>query len=132
MKIILLTGRPNTGKTTTLNMVYNQLTQGMTNPPHKQIIQGGSANDFECVFQNNNTINNKTVAIFSMGDILYMIYDAIIRYMNNSDVLIVAHSQGGYIKDKLIQTITNNNPPHCVIKKTANNANDCQNIINNI
>jgi len=35
MKIILLAGNKYIGKTTTLNMVYNQLAQNMPNPPQQ-------------------------------------------------------------------------------------------------
>jgi hypothetical protein len=143
VKIILLTGNPRTGKTTTFNMVYDQLTQGMSPLPTKYKIKGGSANDFECTLM----YKRKDIAIFSMGDHLHRIYEAIIKYINK-DVLIIAHSKGGYVMDKIPRNIARyRSPPHslhCVINKTvsrnpnnnamniANNTIDCQTIISNI
>jgi tRNA uridine 5-carbamoylmethylation protein Kti12 len=126
MRIILLTGKPHSQKTTTLNMVYAQLTQGIKNPPPKQKIKNAPAADFECIL----SYKGNSVAIFSLGDILYRVYEAIIKY-SNVDVLIIAHSQGGNAKNsfsKVVGSFTQ----HCVIHKTTSNPNDCQNIISHI
>lgn len=107
-------------------MVYAQLTQGMSNPPPKQTIPNAPATDFECTL----SYKGKSVAIFSLGDTLYRIYEAIIKY-SNVDVLIIAHSQGGNTKNSFPMTV-GSYPQHCVIHKTNSNANDCQNIISHI
>jgi hypothetical protein len=127
MKIILLMGPPRSQKTTTLNMLYALLTQGLSNPPPKMLIQNIPAPDFECVIP----YNGKNVAIFSMGDILYRTYDAIIKYCPIADVLIIAHSTSGNGKMRLFTSV-NAYPQHYVVVKTTNNAADCQNIISKI
>jgi len=130
MKIVLLAGNHSTGKTTTLNLVYDQLILGMKNPPPKAKIQFGSPSDFE---SSPLLYNKKTVAIFSLGDILYRIYDAIIKYCGTVDVLIIACRTGGTEFNALVATVQGC-PQHQVIYKTplANNNADCQTIINSI
>jgi GTPase SAR1 family protein len=125
MKIILLVGPPSTGKTTTLNDLYAQLTQGLPNPPPKIPIAPPA--DFECVIP----YQGKQAAIFSMGDTEYRNYEAIIKYCGIVDVLILAHSTDGSGKMRL-PTIIAACPQHHLIPKTINNAADCQSIISNI
>jgi len=130
MKIILLSGNHSIGKTTTLNLVYDQLIQGMQNPPPKKKIQFGSPDDFE---SSPLQYNGKTVAIYSLGDTLYRVYDAIIRYCGTVDVLIIACRTGRSEFDALVATVQGC-PQHQVIHKTsrAKNKADCQSIINSI
>ncbi len=87
MKIILLSGNPNTGKTSTLNLVYDELISlGGTILTAKSKL-GGNQNDFECLLK----FNSKVVAIFSMGDYKYICYEAVAKY-SNCDYLVLAYS----------------------------------------
>jgi broad-specificity NMP kinase len=106
MKIILLSGAPNCGKTTTLNLVYDQMTSGMPSLPTKTRI-GENPMDFECEFD----YKEKRVAIFTVGDYLYSITkpnlrEAVIKY-SRVDVLILAHSTGGSTKNAFAATVGN-------------------------
>ena len=130
MKIIMLSGNQNTGKTTTLKLVYDQLAQNMPSPPQAQPIQGGDYGDFESSPLRH---NGKTVAIYSLGDTLYRIYEAIIKYCGTVDVFIVACSTGqNKANFNALVSYVQAYPQHCVISKTKNNDADCQGIIGNI
>jgi tRNA uridine 5-carbamoylmethylation protein Kti12 len=123
MKIILLSGKPNTGKSTTLNLLYDKLTKnGVTNIiTNKSILGNPVQKDFECVV----TYNNKNIAIFSMGDYYGPFIDAIIKY-SNCYALILAYNETFAKKlDKIIGSYSH----HCVIKKSSSNVNDCEKII---
>jgi tRNA uridine 5-carbamoylmethylation protein Kti12 len=134
MKIILLTGKPKSGKTATFKVLYNKMTQGMAEKPIKKRILN-SRYDFECEMK----YNDKEVALFSLGDIMYMVYEAIIKY-SEKDYLILAHSQGGSQMDRIKESVKKYKQ-HCVIDKTvskpnasqqtkdADNMKDCQRII---
>lgn len=135
MKIILLSGKPKTGKTTTFKVLYDQMTKGMKNPPIKHRILN-SVNDFQCMPF---LYKSKKVALFSLGDIMYLVYEAIIKY-SEVDYLILAHSQGGSQMDRISAAVEQYDQ-HCLIPKTvskpnasqqtkdADNMKDCQNII---
>ncbi len=96
MKIIMLKGPNDSGKTSTLHLVYNKLTSNKdvkhienkkitSNPPNK-------IEDFACILE----YDNKKVAIFTMGDYVKGkngIWNVINDYTNKSvDVLIIANS----------------------------------------
>jgi hypothetical protein len=123
MRIIILTGTGHSYKTTTLNLVYDALTQGMNPLPPKQPIQYGSPRDFECQF----LYQGKPVAIFSLGDTLYRVIDAIIRYAH-VDVLILALSKKGGGVQRFENSISSC-PNHYVHQKTSNNTQDCTAIV---
>lgn len=91
MKIIMLKGPNNSGKTMTLNLVYDEL----VNNRQAKIIEPRTAisnNDFSCLLE----YKGLKVAIFSMGDYvkdINSIWNAIKNYTNKSaDVLIIANS----------------------------------------
>jgi hypothetical protein len=128
MRIILLTGAPHSQKTTTLNDVYAQLTIGVSNPPLKQPIQYGSSNDFECIVPYRNTAGQMlNVAIFSLGDTLYRVQEAVVKY-SLADVLILALNQNGNTKVAYAQRVQNCSQ-HKVVPKTGSNNTDCQTIL---
>jgi len=125
MKIILLSGEPNKGKTSTLNLLYDKITQnGMENIIVKRKQLGNQKNDFECVL----TYKNKEIAIFSMGDYLNACIDAIIKY-SNRDVLVLAYSE---IFNKKLDKIIGDFSYHCVIRKTEPDEIICNKIISEL
>lgn len=90
MKLILVTGPSNCGKTTTIRNVFNKLCgekkqkasnvlfyneEGIGYPPGK---------DFEAIIK----YKNKMVAFYSMGDVKSCCVDALIKYAG-ADVLIM-------------------------------------------
>jgi tRNA uridine 5-carbamoylmethylation protein Kti12 len=123
MKIILLSGNPNSGKSTTLNLVFDTITANGTKNiiAGKTVIGNPNQKDFKCVVQ----YNNKEVGIFTMGDYYIEIIKAIIAYAN-MDVLILAYS--AKFKANL-DTYIKSCACHCVIKKTTSNNADCNAIL---
>lgn len=84
MKIIVLTGHKNCGKTTTLNYVDSLLKQGIVSLNRQQF---GSTNDF-CDVVN---WKGKKIAVFTMGDYSDALVRAVANYDNqNCDILICA------------------------------------------
>lgn len=87
MKIIMLSGKSNCGKTTTLNKVYEFI-----NPKDENIIRaksklGGDIKDFECLIE----YNGRTVAFFTMGDYSSYLLKAFEKYKKKQcDFLICA------------------------------------------
>ena len=76
MDIIVLSGNPNSGKTTTMNVVYDELISKGATVVHKKVQVGGNAMDFECVVN----YKGKLVAMCSMGDYLMHCCFAAVRY----------------------------------------------------
>jgi len=132
MKIILLSGKPNTGKSTTLNLLFNELTQNGTKNivSDKKELGNPAQKDFECVV----SYKGKEIAIFCMGDYYSVFIDVLIKYAN-CDVLVLAYNETFAKKlDKLIEDCDY----HCVIRKTVSKSNaeykaknefDCERII---
>ena len=94
MKIILLSGKPNTGKSTTFNLLYDKLTQNGTKNivVDKTVVGNPASKDFECVVKYNNKKNNINVAIFTMGDYSKAFIDVLIKYAN-CDILVLAYNE---------------------------------------
>jgi hypothetical protein len=131
MKMIILAGMPNTGKSTTFNDVYDKITKGMEPLPAK--IQLDSEIDFETFF----SYKGKRVVIRSEGDTLYLIEEAIHRYAAQCDVLILAYSEKFKRDHKpalfdLARELAED-VQECVVRKTeasdADNAAACKSII---
>ena len=86
MKVIMLSGPSSSGKTTTLNDLYDALAE----PDGKNIIRpktplGNNPKDFECVLAH----EGKKVALFSMGDIVREVFHAMSFYEGmGCDVLV--------------------------------------------
>ncbi|MEJ2795170.1 hypothetical protein WAE56_17325 [Iodobacter sp. LRB] len=114
MDIILLCGDLNTGKTTTMNLVYSDLiTKGATVVVPKVTV-GGNPLDFECVL----IYKGKLVAIFSMGDYLHECWSAAIKYAY-CDKLILAYSNKF---ERNLATVVGNCQNHVVVTKLSGNA----------
>jgi hypothetical protein len=87
MKIIVLQGMPNKGKTTTLNKAWDILCKenGGNSTNRKQL--GGDRNDFSDIV----IFNEQCIAFFTMGDYSTALARAINNYLNQGcDVLIYA------------------------------------------
>jgi len=133
MKLILLNGNKNCGKTTTLIMLYNLLTGKMKKKPKKNPIF--NKKDFHCVF----TYKKKTIAIVTTGDTLLIILKMIFLYIY-VDCLIIAYNTGTPTKENILTCFkqkTNFKKTVCkksVSKTVKYNANlkDCKKIINAI
>jgi len=126
MKIILLSGKPNTGKTTTLNLLYDKITEnGRKNIiAGKKVLGNPASNDFKCVVK----YNSKEAAIYSMGDYYGAFIEPLIEYANR-DVLVLAYNEQFAKKlDKMIEKYDY----HCVIRKSSSNENDCEKIISEL
>jgi tRNA uridine 5-carbamoylmethylation protein Kti12 len=108
MKIILLSGKPHSGKSTALRLFYDKLMAGgKCRVVSKK--ESDDGRDFECVLK----YNDKTVAIKSAGDVYQWCIEAIIKYANR-DVLVLAYS------DKFarsLEEIVSWYDYHCIVKK---------------
>ncbi|MDR0587153.1 MAG: hypothetical protein LBG26_07930 [Treponema sp.] len=125
MKIVLLSGKPGSGKTTTLNDVYNELVdddKDRIDCPKAQV--GANPLDFECVV----TFHEKKIALFTAGDYLWQCVESIIKYAW-VDVLIQAYSDRFSTE---LNTIIGRYDCHVVVDKTASNDDDCKKIIGHL
>jgi ABC-type cobalamin/Fe3+-siderophores transport system ATPase subunit len=87
MDVIMLTGPNSCGKTTVLNLLYDDLTVNYGATVHTAKNQlGGNPNDFESVL----IYKGKKVAIFTMGDYSNDVVAAMNKYAATADVLIIA------------------------------------------
>jgi len=99
MKIILLAGRKNSGKTTTMHKVYDFLSAATKTKPKKNPISIKMPKDFHCEF----TYKKNRVALFSSGDTLHLLLEGIFIY-SDADYLIIPFSTGGAIKTKVLSS----------------------------
>lgn len=129
MKVIMLSGDRNSGKTTTLNMVYDELLRlGATVIMSKSQL-GGDPKDFECVLN----YRHKNVAIFTMGDYYIETIHAMSYYEGMScDVLIVANSNKSWATNRLKRYPVNVPLSRTMPRTTANEIKDRDEIIRNI
>ena len=114
MDISLLCGDPNSGKTTTMNLVYSDLIAKGATIVGPKMQTGENPLDFECILK----YNGKLIAIFSMGDYLHECWSAVIKYAY-CDKLILAYS------DKFtrsLATVVGHCHNHHVITKSRGNA----------
>ena len=75
MKIIVLQGIPNVGKTSTLNLVWDTLTNNGGTSTNRQLL-GGDPNDFSDVV----ILNNQMIGFFTMGDYSNDLSNAVYDY----------------------------------------------------
>lgn len=92
MKIIILEGKSNIGKTTTMGMVFVALHMNGAKMNNFNALESPSGMDFEADFAY--TVNEKTlkIAMYTKGDNIKDCNDAIKRYSQNMNVLIIAYS----------------------------------------
>lgn len=88
MKVVILHGKHNSGKTTTFNHLYDRLLEdGATEIEPKKELPG--KDDFECILK----YKGKKIALFSLGDYMFAVGYAVGYYTRaECDVLVVAHS----------------------------------------
>jgi broad-specificity NMP kinase len=122
MKIILLSGKPGTGKSTTFNLLYDKIIEEErpeTIPIKKEL--GNKKNkDFECVVN----YKGKKVALYSMGDYDINCIEAIIKHLD-CDVLVLAYSEEHHCIIKKSEAEVKSNTDDC----KAKNEDDCKRII---
>ncbi|MDR1107707.1 MAG: hypothetical protein LBL19_01600 [Spirochaetaceae bacterium] len=126
MKIIMLTGPAQSGKTTTLNLLYDKITdKGSKNVlACKSVLGNPAVNDFKCVV----SYKDKKVAMYTMGDYYKAMIEAIIEFAN-CDVLVLAYNNGFAAK---LDEFTGSFQHHRVIQKTGSNGNDVEAILSEI
>ena len=87
MKIVMLSGKTNCGKSTTLNLVYDYIHQKEGDIIEAKMVLGNPKyRDFECIIQ----YRDKTIAFYTMGDYSYCLLDAFEKYYTKCDYLICA------------------------------------------
>jgi len=151
MKIIMLAGEGQRGKTTTLLNVYKRLSNNIK-PIYYEKVDGTTPEDIECYPL---YYNDKKVALCTAGDKWFYIKRSIIKFnCIGADVLIIAFNdsllteEGKTEEDKEEKLFRSDNlkdiQPHCVIQKRVspnpkdinvneeNNEKDCQAIIERI
>jgi GTPase SAR1 family protein len=121
MRIIAIIGPNSCGKTTTLNLVYQELLNASYKSTIKQPL-GGNPNDFSDILVG----NGKKIAIFTMGDYSTPLVNAILNYENqNCDFLICACNTNRVKPQSLISKYLNN-----IFIKTKQNGKQAQTIDN--
>ncbi len=89
MKIIVLKGNSNIGKTTTLNIVYDNLINQGGLSTNRQTIGNPNQNDFSDIVD----WKNKKIAFYTMGDYSTYLKEAIYCYEKQKcDILVCAIS----------------------------------------
>ncbi|ADQ83002.1 hypothetical protein J5295_08785 [Riemerella anatipestifer] len=112
MKLIVLERDSNTGKTTTIGLLYEKLLNNGGASTNKQPL-GGGPNDFSDIVINYKSLK---IAIFTMGDYSTAISKAIVHYDNlGCDFFICSLSKGKY---KVRANNQINNYPNIKIQKT--------------
>jgi len=86
MRIIILEGSGDVGKTSTLNLLYYDIiSEGAVMSPRTPL--GGDANDFESI----GDLNGEKIAVYTMGDFSSTLRTAIYKYSAlGVDILICA------------------------------------------
>ncbi|MFZ4798733.1 MAG: hypothetical protein ACOYMA_14635 [Bacteroidia bacterium] len=114
MKVIMLSGPSNSGKTTVINEVYKMLTGSYFLPINRH-------KDFECVIQ----YKGKNIAFQSAGDYSYNPINAMRKYVAlNYDILVCSHNNN---KVNPLKEILKHN--HVIFQKTQPFKNEASCII---
>jgi hypothetical protein len=120
MSIILLSGQPNTGKTTTINLVYDELIRQGALVKKKKKQLGNNKMDFECVLE----YQNKIIAIYSMGDD-HRLCERAVKTYRNCNFLILAYSAKKTSQCKLYNA-TAKDTMNLIINKTVDNTDEAK------
>lgn len=92
MKLILLVGKSHTGKTTTLNYLYDEMCSKHARVVVPKTSLSGHEEDFECILEWTQGSRKVKVGIFTMGDYYRKCITAAREYSNKVDVLVLAYS----------------------------------------
>lgn len=94
MKIILLSGKANVGKTSTMIQLYDELKR---RDEKMKVLKGAGPKpsakktrkleDFDCLV----VYKGKKVALHSPGDLYHDVTDTIVKFVDIADILIVAY-----------------------------------------
>lgn len=123
MNIIFLRGKHNCGKTTTFNLLYDELFNKGAEVVEPQSALPGR-DDFECILK----YNKKKIALFSLGDYGFAPSSAIGYYTRvECDILVVAYSLGKSICNNRL--FTKRYPKPIIIDKESKSDNDAVNEI---
>lgn len=102
MKVIMLVGRNNCGKTTTLNMVYQDVlkTGGISTgrTPLGDQKPATPQNFLRNDFSDTVTFQGKTVTFFTMGDYSFGVTDAMTKYSNKGVHILVCACNDRFVK----------------------------------
>jgi hypothetical protein len=122
----MLTGKAQSGKTTTLNRLYDKITDnGSKNILVRKSVLGNPAvNDFKCVV----SYRDKKVAIYTMGDYRSVFEEAMIEFADR-DVLVLAYNDNF---SKRLEKFIGNLRHFRVIQKSESNENDLEAILSEI
>jgi hypothetical protein len=126
MKIIMLTGPAQSGKTTTLNLLYDKITdKGSKNVlACKSVLGNPAVHDFKCVV----SYKDKKVAMYTMGDYPPVFEESVIEFADY-DVLVVAYNDKFA---KRLEKFIGKFPHYRVIQKTDSNEDDLKAILSEI
>jgi len=126
MKIIMLAGESNAGKTTALNQLYERLVKDeKIEILKKRKPLGWGPNDFSAIVK----YKNKTTAIVSAGDTLRETIKAIVQYAY-CDILVIGYNTRFAIA--LDEVVEEKNNHHCAIRKKKPTDNDNNRVIGEI
>jgi len=125
MKIIMIAGNSNTGKTTVLARDFQNWLKGQTVKYIEPIKDCGNR-DIEGTFQ----INGKNVAVFSRGDYFEEIVKIIVKYAHYDILIITGNTERVRIKRMVDKIKKNKN--HCVIEKIKRTDPDNTRVLNEI
>ena len=84
MQTILLVGKKDAGKTTTMDLVYHKLIELGATEIKKREMPKNKNRDFECVL----SYNGKKIGMFTMGDEKSEINDPIVKYKDECDIFL--------------------------------------------
>jgi tRNA uridine 5-carbamoylmethylation protein Kti12 len=123
MKIIALRGYSNSGKTTTLNKLYDELVnnQGYVVHTPQQTLPGND--DFECILEN----DGQKVAIFTLGDYIYALGLAMGYYSAlGVNTLVIADSNKKYYISNPLFNSREFDKNYIVVSKNSGGSNPAQ------
>lgn len=123
MKIIALRGYSNSGKTTTLNKLYDELVnnQGYVVHTPQQTLPGND--DFECILEN----DGQKVAIFTLGDYIYALGLAMGYYSAlGVNTLVIADSNKKYYISNPLFNSRELDKNYIVVSKNSGGSNPAQ------
>lgn len=107
MKVVIIRGEQNVGKTTAMNLIYGRLISLGAKDFEPRVKVGGNPFDFKCVLNYTNPRNKHiAIAFYSMGDYPYHIKNALKDYSERCDYLVIACRPS--LKEDIVQVVKTN------------------------